>query len=66
MPRFRLHDLKTLEHTPASPGAMRSKVGEMIVNSTLCRAKIESVNPETGEYRAVLQGSLDKEDSRFE
>ena len=66
MPRFRYHDLKSLEITPTSPGAIRMKVGEMIVNSTLCRAKVETINPETGEYRIVLQGSLDKEDTKFE
>ena len=66
MSRFRIHDLKTLEGMPTSPGSMRSKVGEMILNSTVCRAKVESINPETGEYRVVLQGSLDKEDNRFE
>ncbi len=66
MTRFRIHDLNGLEVKPTSPGAMRSKLNEMIVNSTVCRAKIESINPETGEYRVVLQGSLDKEDNRFE
>ena len=66
MPRFRIHDLKSLEITPTSPGSIRSKVGEMIVNSTVCRAKIESVNQETGEYRIVLQGTLDKEENRFD
>ena len=66
MPRFRIHDLKSLEITPTSPGSMRTKVGELIVNSTLCRAKVETMNPETGEYRIVLQGSLDKEDTKFE
>ena len=66
MTRFRVHDLKSLEVKPASPGAMRSKLNEMIVNSTVCRAKIESINQETGEYRVVLQGSIDREDNRFE
>ena len=66
MSRFRIHDLKSLEVAPTSPGAMKSKVGEMIVNSTVCRAKVESINPETGEYRIVLQGSLDREDTRFD
>ena len=66
MTRFRIHDLQGLEIKPTSPGAMRSKLNEMIVNSTVCRAKIESINPETGEYRIVLQGSIDKEDNRFE
>ncbi len=66
MTRFRIHDLKGLEEKPTSPGAMRAKLNEMIVNSTLCRAKVETMNPETGEYRIVLQGSLDKEDTKFE
>ena len=66
MTRFRIHDLNGLEIKPTSPGAMRSKLNEMIVNSTVCRAKIESINQETGEYRVVLQGSIDKEDNRFE
>ncbi len=66
MTRFRIHDLKGLEVKPTSPGAMRSKLNEMIVNSTVCRAKIESINPKTGEYRVVLQGSIDKEETRFE
>ena len=66
MTRFRFHDLKTLEMTPTSPGAIRTKVGEMIVNSSVCRAKVESINPETGEYRIVLQGTLDKQETRFD
>ncbi len=66
MARFRIHDLRGLEVKPSSPGAIRSKLNEMIVSSTVCRAKIESINPETGEYRIVLQGSIDKEENRFE
>jgi len=66
MTRFRIHDLKGLELKPTSPGTMRAKLNEMIVDSTVCRAKVESINPETGEYRIVLQGSLDKEENRFE
>ncbi len=66
MTRFRIHDFRGLEVKTTSPGAMRSKLNEMIVNSTVCRAKIESINQETGEYRIVLQGSIDKEDNRFE
>ena len=66
MSRFRIHDLKSLESTPTSPGAMRTKVGELVVNSTVCRAKVEVINTETGEYRIVLQGTLDKEETKFE
>ncbi len=66
MPRFRIQDLYALENALTSAGSLRSKLNEMIVNSTVCRAKIESINPETGEYRIVLQGSIDKEENRFE
>lgn len=60
MARFNLSDLHTLEAAPSSPGGLRSKVGELIVGSTMCRAKVEALNPETGEYRVVLQGTLDQ------
>ncbi len=66
MPRFRIQDLQGLENAPTSAGSLRSKVGEMIINSTNFRAKVGSVNPETGEYRIVLEGTLDKEDTQFE
>ncbi len=66
MPRFRIQDLNTLENAPTSAGSLRSKVGEMIVNSTNFRTKVDSLNPETWEYRIVLEGTLDKEDTKFE
>ncbi len=66
MPRFRIQDLDALENAPTSAGSLRSKVGEMIVNSTNFRAKVDSLNPETWEYRIVLEGTLDKEDTKFE
>ena len=66
MPRFHVHDLRSIEMTPTSPASLRSKVGEMILNSTIARAKVEALNPETGEYRVVLQGTLDREETKFE
>ena len=66
MPRFQIQDLQALENAPTSAGSLRSKVGEMIVNSTNFRAKVDSLNPETWEYRIVLEGTLDKEDTKFE
>jgi hypothetical protein len=38
----------------------------MILSSPVCRARVETANPETGEYRLVLQGTLDKEETRWE
>ena len=65
MARFTIHDVQALENTAASPGTLRTKIGDMIVNSVACRAKVEAVNPQTGEYRLVLQGTLSK-DEKFE
>ncbi len=61
MHRFTFDDLHALEKPQTSAQTLRTRVGEMIVNSTNCRAKVEAVNPETGEYRLVLQGTLDRE-----
>ncbi len=65
MSRFNLQDLHSLEVSPSSPGGLRSKVGELIIGSTMCRAKVEAVNTETGEYRIVLQGTLDQTTGKF-
>ncbi|HYS78804.1 MAG: hypothetical protein DMF51_12435 [Acidobacteria bacterium] len=66
MARFHIQDVKSLENTPTSPAQLRTKIGEMILNSTIARAKVEAVNTETGEYRVVLQGTLDREEGKFE
>jgi hypothetical protein len=58
--------IRLIETAPTSPASLRSKIGEMILNSTVARAKVEALNPETGEYRVVLQGTLDREDTKFE
>ena len=65
MARFHMDDLKSLEHTPTSPASLRSKIAEVILSSTHARARVETINPETGEYRVVLQGTLDREASKF-
>ena len=65
MARFRIDDLKTIEMAPTSPATLRGKISEVILSSTHAKARVESINPETGEYRVVLQGTLDREVSRF-
>jgi hypothetical protein len=65
MTRFRIQDLQTVEKAPTSPAALRHKVGDMILSSTAVRAKVEALNPETGEYRIVLQGTLGAEEAKF-
>jgi len=66
MSRFHITDLRSLEIVPASPASLRTKVSEMILNSTSARAKVEAMNPETGEYRVVLTGTLDKSETKWE
>lgn len=66
MARFHIQDVKSLEMAPTSPASLRTKVGEMILHSTVARAKVDAINPETGEYRVVLQGTLDREEGKFE
>ena len=66
MPKFRIYDLNTIEHSHTSPSSLRNKIGEMIMSSVNARAKVEIINPETGEYRIVLQGTLDKEETKFD
>jgi len=66
MPRFRIYDLSTIERSPTSPASLRNKISEMIMCSVNARAKVEVINPETGEYRIVLQGTLDKEETKFD
>jgi len=66
MSRFRLQDLPMLESSPTSPATLRSKIGELLVHSVSAAARVEMVDPETGEYRVRLQGLLDQEDLPFE
>ena len=66
MARFSMQDFRSIENSPTAPAILRSKIGEMILHSTVARAKVEAINPETGEYRVVLQGTLDREESKWE
>lgn len=66
MARFKMEDLRTIENAPTSPSTLRGKIAQVILSSTQARARVESINPDTGEYRVVLQGTLDREPTRFD
>lgn len=66
MPKFRMSDIGTIEKAPTSPASLRNKLSDMILSSVTARAKVELVNQDTGEYRIVLQGTLDRDESRFD
>jgi len=58
--------LSAIERVPASPAALSSGLCEVLICSVASRAKVESYNYETGEYRVVLQGTLDLEQTKFQ
>ncbi len=62
MPRFRYPNFPWVEKTPTSPAALEHKITDLLFNSTCCRCKVDMCNTETGEYRIVLQGTLDWEE----
>jgi len=66
MSRYRLQDLTSLETSPTSPGSLRAKIGDLLVNSINAAARVEMVNRETGEYKVTLQGTLDQESLTIE
>ena len=66
MTRFRLEDFALLEKSPTSAATLRATIGEVLTSSTTARARVESVDPQTGEYRIVLQGLIDLEETPFD
>lgn len=66
MPRINPTDLSAIERSPASPASLSRGVGEVLGNSVTAKAKVDSYNMETGEYRVVLHGTLDLEETKFD
>ena len=65
MSAFKIQDIRSLEASPSNPSQLSTKVGEMILSSKHISAKVENVNAETGEYRLVLQGTLNKDTTKL-
>lgn len=61
MTRFRISDLATLEVSPTSPATLGSRLGDLLTHSVNAAAQVEMVDQHTGEYRVILQGTLDEE-----
>ena len=61
--QFQLDQLHTIEKAPTSPTNLASKFQSLVLSSVNVRAKVEGINPATGQYRVVLEGTLDKESS---
>jgi hypothetical protein len=59
MKKWNINDINYIEKSPTSPAWLQQRFTDILYNSTNCRCKVESVNPTTGEYRVVLQGTFD-------
>ena len=59
MKNFTYNDFRSLEKCPTSPKYMQWGISNLVYCSVNTKAKVETCNPETGEYRIVLQGTLD-------
>jgi len=62
MPRMVPESLSAIERVSSSPSALSSGLWNVLSHSISTRAKVEGFNLDTGEYRVVLQGTLDLEE----
>jgi len=65
MNKFTYYDFRMLEKTPTSPKQLQGGICNLVCCSVNTRAKVDSCNPETGEYRIVLQGTLDMDNPNW-
>jgi hypothetical protein len=65
MSKFTYNDFRVLEKCPTSPKTLQTGISNLVFSSVNTRAKVEICNPETGEYRIVLQGTLDMDNPMY-
>jgi hypothetical protein len=63
MPKMLPESLSAVERSPASPSALSSGLWDVLSHSISSRVRVEGINIETGEYRVVLQGTLDLDEA---
>lgn len=59
MIKFNIRDLEIIRNAKISSLTLKRQLGNVLESSGNCRAIVESLNRETGEYRIVLQGTLE-------
>jgi len=62
MTLFNIRDLEIIRNANISSTTLKRQINSMIENSDHCKAIVESLNRETGEYRIILQGTLETND----
>jgi hypothetical protein len=63
MPRVDPNALSAIERTQMSPKALSTGIWDVVSHSISTRARVEGFNAETGEYRVILQGTLDLDET---
>jgi hypothetical protein len=63
MPKMDPNALSGIERSQMSPSALSTGLWDVLSHSISTRAKVEGFNAETGEYRVVLQGTLDLDET---
>ncbi len=56
-----LEEFESLNTLQVSGETLKTHLKRMLESSSQCRAILESINRDTGEYRIVLQGVLESE-----
>lgn len=62
MKKFTINEFQWLEQVPNSPAALTNKLSNVLYNSISCKCRVETMNPMTGEYRIVLQGTYNPQE----
>lgn len=63
MKKFTINEFQWLEQVPNSPASLTTRLSNVLYNSINCKCRVETMNPVTGEYRIVLQGTYNPQEA---
>ncbi|MBD3289700.1 hypothetical protein GF337_12915 [candidate division KSB1 bacterium] len=63
IPTFDIRDLEIIRNANISSSTLRRQIKSMIESSDNCRAIVERLNRDTGEYSIILQGTLESNEN---
>jgi hypothetical protein len=61
--KFTINEFQWLEQVPNSPASLTTRLSNVLYNSINCKCRVETMNPVTGEYRIVLQGTYNPQEA---
>ncbi|MFQ5823942.1 MAG: hypothetical protein ACE5JB_07800 [bacterium] len=59
MVKININELDELLTPQIASETLKKNIIDLLTNSSQCKAILESINQDTGEYRIVLQGTLE-------